>query len=261
MIDTHCHFDFPPFSDDPAYWIQRSTDAGIRHLIVPAVAKENWDRVAALAASFSQVSYAVGLHPVWMTSHQDDDIEKLDAFLSESPKGCVAIGECGLDFAIENANPERQVWFLNEQLKLAEKYRLPVILHCRKAHNELLQILNRFPAVKGVLHAFSGSEQVGLNYIRRGFFLGIGGTITYERANKTRNAVRDLPLDFLVLETDAPDMPVFGYQGEPNLPERMSLIAQELARLKSLSVEEIVHVTSQNSTNCFTLNVEKGMFM
>lgn len=261
MIDTHCHFDFPPFSDDPAYWIQRSTDAGVRHLIVPAVAKENWGRVAALAASFSQVSYAVGLHPVWMTSHQEDDIEKLDALLSESPKGCVAIGECGLDFAIENANPKRQVWFLTEQLKLAEKHRLPVILHCRKAHNELLQILNRFPDVKGVLHAFSGSEQVGFNYIRRGFLLGIGGTITYARANKTRNAVKRLPLDFLVLETDAPDMPVFGYQGEPNLPERMILIAQELARLKSLPVEEIIHVTSQNSTACFTLNDENGLFI
>ncbi|AMG31127.1 TatD family deoxyribonuclease [Grimontia hollisae] len=256
MIDTHCHFDFPPFSDDPAYWVQRSKDTGIQHLIVPAVARENWGRVATLAASFPEVFYAVGLHPVWMASHHEDDIEKLDAFLSESPKGCVAIGECGLDFAIENADPERQTWFLTEQLKLAEKYQLPVILHCRKAHNELLQILNRFSGVKGVLHAFSGSEQIGLSYIRRGFLLGIGGTITYERANKTRNAVKNFPLNALVLETDAPDMPVFGYQGEPNLPERMLLIAQTLAHLKHLPVEEIIHVTSQNSTRYFVLDAD-----
>ncbi|USH01945.1 TatD family hydrolase [Grimontia kaedaensis] len=255
MIDTHCHFDFPPFADHPEDWVRRSVAAGVNNLVVPAVATENWGRVAALAETFPEISYAVGLHPVWMASHQDEDIVKLDAFLADAPKGLVAVGECGLDFAIENANPERQKWLLNEQLKLAVKYQLPVILHSRKSHNELLQILNGFPTLKGVLHAFSGSEQIGLEYIKRGFLLGIGGTITYERANKTRNAVKNLPLSSLVLETDAPDMPIFGFQGEPNLPERLPLIAHALATLKEVDVGEIVHATKQNSTACFALNV------
>ncbi|WP_325893769.1 TatD family hydrolase [Grimontia sp. NTOU-MAR1] len=255
MIDSHCHFDFPPFTESPETWIERSLAAGVRQLIVPAVSTENWERVATLAEAFPEISYAVGLHPVWMSSHEDADIQKLDTFLADAPKGLVAVGECGLDFAIENADPERQIRLLTEQLKLAEKYQLPVILHSRKAHNELLQLLNDFPKVKGILHAFSGSEQIGREYIKRGFLLGIGGTITYQRANKTRNAVRNLPLSNLVLETDAPDMPVYGYQGEPNLPERLPLIAQALASLKGVNIEKVIHVTTQNSTACFALNV------
>ncbi|WP_028023804.1 TatD family hydrolase [Enterovibrio calviensis] len=251
MIDTHCHFDFPPFDTDANEWVIRSQKAGVHHLIVPAVAVSNWKRVAGLANSHRSISFALGLHPVWLASHHEDDIKALDEALSQAPDGCIAVGECGLDFAIDNPEPERQKMFLRAQLTLAEKYQLPVILHCRKAHNELLQILNEFPKVNGILHAFSGSEQIGLNYIRRGFLLGIGGTITYERANKTRNAVKALPLSSMVLETDAPDMPIFGFQGEPNLPERLPLIAKALSEIKGVDVEEIIQATSQNAEACF----------
>ncbi|MEZ8141723.1 deoxyribonuclease YjjV [Enterovibrio norvegicus FF-454] len=254
MIDTHCHFDFPPFDDETANWVSRTAAAGVHHLIVPSVAVSNWQTTANLANTFPTISFALGLHPVWLHEHHDDDIEKLDHALSLAPKACVAVGECGLDFAINNPQPEKQITLLRGQLALAEKHQLPVILHCRKAHNELLQILNEFPRVKGVLHAFSGSEQVGLNYVRRGFLLGIGGTITYERANKTRNAVKALPLSAMVLETDSPDMPVSGFQGEPNLPERLTLIVAALSELKGVSVEEIIHTTSQNANDCFALN-------
>lgn len=255
MIDSHCHFDFPPFDNAPERWLSGCENAGVKHLIVPAVSRENWQRVQMLSKRYPQISYALGLHPVWLHNHQDEDIEALRECLTQKPDGCVAVGECGLDFAIDNPQPEKQIMLLRQQLALADSYHLPVILHCRKAHNELLQLLNNYPNARGVLHAFSGSEQVGREYIKRGFLLGIGGTITYERANKTRNAVKNLPLSSLVLETDAPDMPLFGFQGEPNLPERLPLIAHTLAKLKEVDVGEIIHTTTQNSTACFALNV------
>ncbi|MCC4799655.1 deoxyribonuclease YjjV [Enterovibrio norvegicus] len=260
MIDTHCHFDFPPFSDDPAYWVSRSVDAGLTSIIVPSVTADRWPSVRSLSTSHSPLYFAVGLHPVWSSSHKEGDIAALEAFLATSPEKCVAVGECGLDFMIDDANPQAQIDILKQQLTLAETFQLPVILHCRKAHNELLQVLNGFPNVKGVLHAFSGSKEMGLNYIKRGFLLGIGGTITYERANKTRNAIVELPLSAMVLETDAPDMPVSGYQGEPNLPERLLLIAEALSGLKGSNVGEVIQATSQNARRLFSLNSEISSF-
>ncbi|MDD1784443.1 TatD family hydrolase [Enterovibrio sp. ZSDZ35] len=254
MIDTHCHFDFEPFNTETDEWIKRTELAGVVRLIVPAVATSNWARIEMLATRFPAIYFAVGLHPVWVAEHSEEHIEKLDQYLSSKPAKCVAVGECGLDFAISDHDPEKQIAILEAQLSLADKYNLPVILHCRKAHNEMLQLLTRFPSVKGVLHAFSGSEQQAMDYIKRGFLLGVGGTITYERANKTRNAIARLPLSSLVLETDAPDMPISGYQGEANLPERLPLIAQALSEIRAVNVEVIIQATSQNALKCFALN-------
>ncbi|KXF79704.1 TatD family hydrolase [Enterovibrio coralii] len=254
MIDTHCHFDFAPFDVETDEWVARTEAAGVKTVIVPAVATRNWSRIENLAARYEAIYFAVGLHPVWMAEHKEEDIAKLDQYLASRPEKCVAVGECGLDFAIPNPEREKQIAFLEAHLLLAEKYKLPVILHCRKAHNDLLQVLKRFPSVKGVLHAFSGSEQQGLDYIKRNFLLGVGGTITYARANKTRNAVGRLPLSSLLLETDAPDMPISGYQGEANLPERLPLIAHALSEIRAVDVEEIIQATSQNALKCFALN-------
>ena len=253
MIDTHCHFDFPPFNDNPDAWIKRTQKAGVRHLIVPSVSPENGLIVAALSSRFPCVSFALGLHPLWIASHKDEDLEIVEVALIRSSKSCVGLGECGLDFSMDKPNKEKQLYFLERQLFLAEKHHLPVILHCRNAHNEMLQMLNGFPKVKGVLHGFSGSEQLGKEYIRRGFLLGIGGSITYPRANKTRKAVAALPLSSFVLETDAPDMPLFGFQGEANLPERLPLIARALAELKGISFDEVVQRTTENAKACFHL--------
>lgn len=256
MIDTHCHFDFSPFCEDPNIWVSRTQAGGVKHLIVPSVSTQNWPKVIRVADDFPDFYFALGLHPVWIASHQDRDIEKLDLALSTIPEQCVAIGECGLDFVFLNAENdqqrERQKILFRSQLTLAEKYSLPVILHCRNAHHQLLKILNDFPNVTGVLHGFTGSEQLGGEYIRRGFFLGIGGSITYPRANKTRKAVAALPLRMLVLESDAPDMPICGSQGEPNLPERLLIIAQALAELKGVTVNDIITCTTENARACFS---------
>lgn len=259
MIDTHCHFDFPHFCEEPETWISRAQVAGLKAMIVPSVSSKNWSHVISLSARFPCIYFALGLHPLWIASHQDADIEKLDFALLHTSKQCVAIGECGLDFAMDPPQIEKQIFFVQKQLVLAQKYGLPVILHCRKAHNELLQILNQFPNVKGVLHGFTGSEQLGLEYIRRGFLLGIGGSITYPRAHKTRKAVASLPLSSLVLETDAPDMPIFGFQGEANLPERLPHIAQCLSELKNIPLDDVIQLTTENAIACFKLKHSKEM--
>ncbi len=252
MIDTHCHFDFPPFSDDPHLWLENAKQAGVEKLIIPSVKQETWRYIKQLSASSEMLYYSLGLHPVWIAEHQEIDLEILEKELIKATPFCVAIGEIGLDFSKENAQKEKQSAYLSKQLALAEHYQYPVILHCRKAQNELLQILNKFPRVRGVLHGFSGSEQIGLAFIKRGFLLGIGGSITYPRANKTRQAVAALPLSSLVLETDAPDMPLYGCQGKPNTPEALLVIAKTLAVLKNQSIEKIIKTTSKNALQCFS---------
>ncbi len=254
MIDSHCHFDFPPFLDDPGHYLLEAQKVGVSMLIVPAIGRSNGEQIASLSETFAQIRYALGLHPYYIHSHCDNDLSWLETALAERDDKCVAVGECGLDFAIENPKNEQQLYLLEQQLALAEAHNLPVILHCRKAHNELIRILNRFKGVNGVLHAFSGSYEQGKALIDRGWFLGIGGTITYERARKTREAVKKLPLDAMLLETDSPDMPLFGYQGQANLPSRLPLVAQMLAQLKQQDVEKVKHQTTQNSRRLFRLD-------
>lgn len=251
MWDTHCHFDFLPFQENPALWIQRSQAVGVDRILIPAVKRETWRSIIQLSNDFSELFYGLGLHPMWIDTHQTFDLIALEDELKKDQKSCVAIGEIGLDFSISNPDRVKQFAFFRAQMKLAEQYQKPVILHCRKAHNELIQVLNEFPSVFGVLHGFSGSEQMGHAFIQRGFYLGIGGTITYLRAQKTRQAVANLPLSRLILETDAPDMPICGFQGEPNLPERLPYVAQALAALKNMPVEQLIQITTDNAHQCF----------
>lgn len=263
MIDSHCHFDFPPFSDNPERYLTEARKAGVDTLIVPAIGRKNWQSVAKLASNHAEIYFALGLHPYFMADHQTGDIDALRLVLSEPSdicdgsdstgvlNKCVAVGECGLDFSLTTADKKQQLTMLEAQLDIAQTVDLPVILHSRRSHNELLTVLKHFPAVTGVLHAFSGSYEQGKQFIDRGLKLGIGGTITYERANKTRIAVAKLPLDAMVLETDAPDMPLAGQQGKPNLPSYLPQVAEMLSALKMLNFEDIVTRTSSNSRQVF----------
>ena len=257
MIDSHCHFDFAPFADDPERYLNAASLAGVEKLIIPAVGLDNWLHVSSLCQMFPhRCYYSLGIHPLWAEKHTSDELHQLEALLANRDDHCIAIGESGLDFALPQANKQHQITLLHQQLVLADKFGLPIILHCRKAHNELLTLLNQHPKARGVLHAFSGSEQQGKEYIRRGFYLGIGGTITYERAHKTRQAVAKLPLSALLLETDAPDMPIAGLQGKPNLPEYIPLIAKELAELKNTTVAEIAKQSAINTQKLFRLSLD-----
>lgn len=250
MIDSHCHFDADPFDEERVRHLHQAQLAGVDKIIMPATNSAQWTMLEALSAQFAPLYFALGVHPLFVENAYDlFPAEKLQTLLSHSK--CVAIGECGLDYS-QADNREAQSKFLHAQCQIAYELDLPIILHCRNAHQPLLEILRQFPKLRGVLHAFSGSKELGFAYIQRGFLLGVGGTITYSRANKTRNAIKELPLQSLLLETDAPYMPLFGRQGAANSPAFLPEIASALAQLKNITVSQVIAATSDNARRLFT---------
>lgn len=255
LFDTHCHFDFAPFSDNYAQHLQQCCDAGVAFILIPTIGVKNWQSVAALATQFPRHLYfSLGFHPYFLTqlptSQEWHQFEL--ALQSHSPR-CVAIGECGLDWHID-VDKSIQLAVMQRQIDLAIQSQLPLILHCRKSHSDLVFLLKRSRfQYGGILHGFSGSVQQAQEWINLGFKIGVGGVITYLRANKTRHTIKELPLEALVLETDAPDMPLYGYQGQPNHPKRLPLILKTLAELRGVSEQELAPQLFQNSIEVLRL--------
>ncbi|KAA1189807.1 TatD family hydrolase [Photorhabdus heterorhabditis] len=254
FIDTHCHFDFPPFRDDEQQSLQRAAQVGVEKIIVPAVSGHNLQRVFKLACSYPEVYAGLGLHPLYINEHQESHLADLERLLKQKHEKLVAVGEIGLDLYMAEPQFAKQEELLCAQLRLAKQYELPVMLHSRKSHDQLAAILRRINLPRtGVVHGFAGSLSQAEAFIRLGYYIGVGGTMTYERAQKTRRAVAELPLTFLVLETDAPDMPLFGFQGEPNRPERITGVFASLCELRRESPDEIAAQLYHNSIELFGL--------
>ncbi len=257
-IDTHCHLDAAEFDADREAARVRARNAGVVHCVLPAVEVGNFSAVRELAHRYGD-SYALGIHPLCAQRAQPGDVERLDEAL-ERARGdprLVAVGEIGLDFF--SGAPERglQEHLFVLQLKLARKHALPVILHVRQSADALLKHLRR-ERVTGIAHAFNGSRQQADEFVKLGFRLGFGGTVTFERAQQIRRLAAELPLDALVLETDAPDIPPqWVYRtaaqragGEPqgrNEPAELPRIAQVLADVRSMALEELAQATSHNA--------------
>lgn len=252
LIDSHCHFDFEAFdADREAVW-RDCRARGLTGLIVPGTDPVQWQRARDLSHSRDGIWFSVGLHPWWLGCAAGQDWEAPLAALLQDPK-CVALGECGLDKLIDTPMAEQER-LLTRQLELAREWDKPAILHCVKAHNPLIRLLKQHPLPRGgVVHAFTGSTEIAETYWKMGFRLGVGGSITYPRARKTRAAVAVLPEQALLLETDAPDMPLAGRQGERNSPQYLEVIARELADLRQVSVEQISRQTSVNARQLFGL--------
>ena len=254
MIDSHCHFDFAVFDEDrQAIW-QRCQALGVQGLIVPGTQPKQWPIAQAISKQYAGIFTSCGLHPHFISDFlahypASNLLPLMRDFIANN--SVVAIGECGLDKGIA-IDKQTQEQFLEEQIALACELELPLILHVYGKHNAIQRLLNKYqPAQGGVIHAFSGSLDLAQYYWRMGFYLGVGGTITYPRANKTRQAIAQMPLEALLLETDAPDMPLDGFQGQRNSPERLPLIAQALADLKGISLEEVQQQTLLNTQALF----------
>lgn len=247
LFDTHCHLDFAPFAANIEQHLQSAQQTGVERLLLPATGVENWSRLALLSEQFPSIYYALGFHPYFLAQQSHDAVAALDEKIASRGSRCVAIGECGLDAMVDIPMAQQEAFFL-DQVALAKQHRLPLILHARKTHNRLIQLLkqSRFE-YGGILHGFSGSYQQAMQFIDLGFYLGIGGVITYPRANKTRQAVAQLPLSSLVLETDAPDMPLMGYQGEPNHPKRLPMILEHLGQLQQQDRQTVAENVWRNS--------------
>ncbi|MCS3432977.1 TatD family hydrolase [Klebsiella sp. BIGb0407] len=254
FYDTHCHFDFPPFSGNERESIARAAEAGVTKIIVPAVEAQYFQRVSELAENYSALYAALGLHPIVIDRHNFSDLDLLEQYLQNKASKLIAIGEIGLDLYMEIPQFEKQQQLLDAQLKLAKRYDLPVILHSRRTHDVLAGHLKRHQLPRtGVVHGFAGSLQQAERFIALGYCIGVGGTITYPRASKTRDVMAALPLSALVLETDAPDMPLNGWQGQPNRPERAALVYQTLCELRSESPFEIASALKDNTEKLFSL--------
>ncbi len=265
-IDTHCHLDAPEFGPDHAQAESaraRAALSGVHLCVIPAVMRANFDTVRVLAHRLGD-AYALGIHPLCVPQALESDLQALDLALTEhrADSRLVAVGEIGLDFFVpalcEPAMRERQTWFYREQLKLARKHHLPVILHVRRSADVLLKHLRELPAGGGIAHAFNGSEQQAKAFLDLGFKLGFGGTATFEAAQKIRRLAASLPLSALVLETDSPDIPpqwlyttaaerAAGQSQGVNTPAELPRIGQVLADLRGMPAEDLAEATSANA--------------
>jgi TatD DNase family protein len=246
FIDTHCHLDAEEFGDDQAALAHDAQAAGVGRMVIPSVARANFGIVHQLCEKFHGCAPAYGIHPMYTSSAVPDDLQVLRDYLREGHP--VAIGEIGLDFFIRHFDQARQEYFFVEQLKLAREFDLPVLLHIRRAQDTILKHLRQIKVRGGIAHAFNGSRQQAEEFIRLGFKLGFGGAMTHSRATRLRELAATLPLDSIVLETDAPDIPPdFLTRGEPNQPAYLPRIAGTLATLRNVPLEEIAQATTANA--------------
>lgn len=248
-IDTHCHLDAPEFDDDRATVIADAHAAGLVGLVVPAVEVATFDAARAAARSVSGGAYALGIHPLYTPRARDEDIATLRAAVANAMNDprFVGIGEIGLDYFVKTLDPERQMFFYIEQLKIARDFDLPVILHVRRSQDALLKQLRIFRPRGGIGHAFNGSQQQADMFVDLGFKLGFGGQMTFDRALQIRRLAVDMPLDTLVLETDAPDIaPEWRYK-QRNSPVELPRIGQVLAELRGITPEALAKATCANA--------------
>ena len=263
LFDTHCHADFEAFEQhiviDQGTTLDQSIDgylkeaqqAQVEKILIPSIGQNNWHKLEKIAQSYPNVYYALGFHPYFLEQADDGQFAVLRQLLSSKNSQCVAIGECGLDFSVD-VEREKQERFFIQQMELAKAFELPLIVHERKSYNRLIELIKQHKfTLGGVIHGFSGSEQQALAWIKLGFYIGVGGTITYPRAQKTRTTIARLPLECLVLETDAPDMPMYGNQGNVNHSKHLVTILNELFLLRKESKQSIAAQVWQNSHRAF----------
>lgn len=247
LFDTHCHFDFEPFADDFPAQLRTAKEQGVERFLIPSIGPTNWQRVRELSCHHREIYYSLGIHPYFLNLESNTDLTGLELALMERSSKCLAVGECGLD-AMVDMDSKLQESILSAQVAMAQSSNLPLILHARKTHNRLIQILKQHKFKHGgILHGFSGSYQQAMQFVDLGFYIGVGGVITYPRANKTRQAISQLPEHSLVLETDAPDMPLNGYQGKPNHPKLLAKTLTCLAELKKTPKQTFASILWKNS--------------
>ncbi|WP_313516175.1 TatD family hydrolase [Pseudomonas sp.] len=254
LIDTHNHLDFPPFDDDRGAVLERSRAGGVERQVVIGVYQAHWQRLWELVCREPGLHATLGLHPAFLHMHRPEHLGDLRDWLQRlaGDERLCAIGEVGLDFYIENPDKPRQQELFEAQLGLANEFELPVLLHVRRAHAAVVATLKRLrPARGGIAHAFSGSYEEAREYIKLGFKLGLGGAGTWPQALRMHKVLRQLPLESIVLETDAPDITPHSHAGERNSPEFLPDICAALAQIKGVSSEELAAASYRNSCELF----------
>ena len=250
MIDTHCHLDAREFDTDRDAVVAAAREAGVTTLILPSVEVSGFPAVRACCQRYPGCHPAYGIHPLYVGVTREDDLHTLRQWLRDEISGehpPVAVGEIGLDFFVPGHDASRQEQFFIEQLQIAAEFNLPVLLHVRRAVVQVLKCLRHSKVLRGIAHAFNGSRQQAQAFIDLGFKLGFGGAMTWPRATRIRQLATELPLESIVLETDAPDMSPVWRQGQRNSPDQLPLIAATLADLTRLPPGRILEQTNANA--------------
>ncbi len=245
LFDTHCHIDVAEFDPDRTRVLRDARAAGVVDLLVPAVRRETWASLVRLCDSDPHLHLALGMHPVYLEHHLGSDVQALNDEVARAQP--VAIGEIGLDWQHKGLNRQRQQTLLEAQLEIAQTFGLPVVLHVRKAHDAMLNTLRRYRLNGGFCHAFNGSMVQAEHYLDLGFRLGFGGMLTFERSRHLRQLATHLPIEALVLETDAPDMTVASHRYQRNSPAYLPEVLAAMARLRDMPAATVAARTTENA--------------
>lgn len=249
LFDSHSHLDAREFDADRQAVVDRALTAGVIAQLVPAVDHDGWPGLREACALHPGLHPAYGLHPMYLDRHAPDHLRALGDWIDRE-RPC-AIGECGLDHFVEGLDPATQRFYLDGQLALASDFGLPLVLHARRAVEETILALRRVGGLRGVVHSFSGSEEQARQLFELGFCIGIGGPVTYERAKRIRRVVASMPLEFLLLETDAPDQPNAAHRGERNEPALLVEVVHSVADVRGVSPGLIADATFSNACRLF----------
>jgi len=251
LVDTHCHIDLSAFDADRSTVLKHCQQLGISHIVVPGVMAKTWEKLRQICESNPTLHASYGLHPFYLSQHGAGDIEALAQQIEQHRP--IAVGEIGLDYFVEGLDHNRQQSLFDDQLAIAANASLPVILHVRKSHDAVLASLRKTRVKGGICHAFNGSLQQADRYIELGFKLGFGGMLTYERSHKLQRLAKQLPIEAIVLETDAPDMTVASHHGQRNSPEYLPECLQALADARGEDINTLAAQTTANAEAVFSL--------
>ncbi len=269
LVDTHCHLDFEIFDKDREKVLQRAKDNHITDIIIPGTEKKYWDRINHLCTSNKEkingadikrrnikLHACYGLHPYWTESHQLQDITTLEKYLAKNES--VALGECGLDFRpkhISNKSSDKktQTEFFEAQLDIAKNLQLPVVIHSVNATEDVIQSIKKFKNLTGMIHSYSGSTEQAKQLIDLNFLISIGGSVTYDQANKIKKVVNEVPLSSLLIETDAPDQTDQHNQKKRNEPAFLINTVKEISRLRNETEQGIAEQTTINAKRLFKI--------
>jgi TatD DNase family protein len=252
LVDSHAHLDDDAFAPDRDAVLERARQAGVEAMVIPAVDTASWPRIKALCAGHAELHPAYGLHPGFLEHLAPTNVDALSSWLNEHRP--VAVGEIGLDFHLDALDRDMQRHYFTRQLQLAREHDLPVIVHARGALEEVTLTLRRCGGLRGVVHSFSGSEQQARQLWDLGFHLGIGGPVTYERAQRLRRIVTQMPIEYLLLESDAPDQPDAAHRGQRNEPARIAGILDCIAALRGEPIGDVATATSANARRLFAFD-------
>ena len=248
-IDTHCHLSREDY-DDIDKVIEENKNANIDKIVVSGCSRESIEEVMDLKDRYDMVYVTIGYHPEYADTVTESDLDYLKSLLGE--KKVVGIGEIGLDYHYTKENKDKQIWLFEEQLKIADAFNLPVVIHSRDATMDTINTLKKYK-VKGIIHCFSGSLETANIYIKMGFLLGIGGVVTFKNS-KLKDVVKEVPLESIVLETDSPYLAPVPFRGKINSSKYLEFIANFIADIKNISVDELAEITSRNASSLFDFN-------